>query len=179
MQKPYQAPIQWDVNPKQHYNWDGEHINVLGMKEDGVLHELGHWLVVPEISKYAKDYGLGGGPDSPTSNFVYGMYKDTGQEETLACIMEFFLGVLCEMDMADGSGKMSEADFELITHAGFTKKDLPALFKLTRTQLDRCQPLVDMFYSALVGKKRLTRRQIESIAKRYRREKYVLSVARD
>jgi hypothetical protein len=95
----YQAPVQWDVDPNKHYNWDGEHINVFEMEEEQILHELGHWLIAPETSKWAKDYGLGGGPDSPTSNFVYGMYKDTGQEETLACIMEFFLGVLCGKNM--------------------------------------------------------------------------------
>jgi hypothetical protein len=97
-------------SPKEHCNWDGNQFNTQGMKEEGKLHELGHWAISED--RHLPDFGLGPGPD--TNSEAYNKAKKRlgiddedevafqfyDKEETRACVMEFIHGALCGHNMA-------------------------------------------------------------------------------
>lgn len=106
--KTYGIPLRKNVDPKTNLNWDGKHINAKGMSEDGILHEIGHWIVAEPLRRKYPDYLLGPGPNE--SGTLYSTTvkaltdlpqirgKQYGREETEACIMEFIFGALMGMN---------------------------------------------------------------------------------
>lgn len=86
-------------SPREHCNWDGTQFNTKGMKEEGKLHELGHWAISER--RHLPDFGLGPGPDTNYEAYDRAKKKlnisdeedapfySYDKEETLACTMEF------------------------------------------------------------------------------------------
>lgn len=95
--------------PSEHCNWDGKQFNTKGVREDGKLHELSHWLISDRTD--LPEFGLGPGPDSNYKAYneakarlevdseAEAAYYSYDKEETRACVMEFIHGAVCGHDM--------------------------------------------------------------------------------
>jgi hypothetical protein len=108
--KQYGIAIDYDGDPKKLCNWDGFKINAKDITEDGMIHEIAHWILAPEERRAIPDYGLGAGPSSSWDAYN-GALKKMGKEprdfnhikdvdeEILTCVLEFCFEGLIGMDM--------------------------------------------------------------------------------
>jgi hypothetical protein len=100
--KALEVTMRDDLAPAEHCNWDGKKFNTKGVREDGKLHELGHWAISDR--KHLPDFGLGPGPDtrfeaykkaySKLSSEEDKDHRSSSREETLACVMEFLYAAI-------------------------------------------------------------------------------------
>lgn len=107
--KAYGVIMDDERSPSEHCNWDGKQFNTKGMKEEGKLHELSHWLISDRTE--LPEFGLGPGPDSNFTAYnaakvrldvdheAEASYHSYDKEETRACVMEFIHGAVCGSNM--------------------------------------------------------------------------------
>jgi hypothetical protein len=108
--KQYGIAIDYEGDPKKLCNWDGTKINAKGITEDGMIHEISHWILAPETRRSIPDYGLGAGPSSTYDAYNSALkkmgkepkdftYVSDVEEEILTCVLEFCFEGLMGMDM--------------------------------------------------------------------------------
>jgi len=97
-------------DPKELCNWDGTKINAKGMSEDGMIHEISHWVLASEEMRKIPDYGLGPGPSTKYQSYENALRKmdktprdfwgrDDVDEEILTCVLEFCYSAMCGENM--------------------------------------------------------------------------------
>lgn len=90
-----------DRSPKEYCNWDGQQFNIAGVRADGLLHEISHWVISDK--KNLPDFGIGPGPDTTSAAYraayskknMEPKYNNGDLDETRACVLEFIFGVIC------------------------------------------------------------------------------------
>lgn len=100
----YNIKINYQRSPAECFGWDGTQLNVKGLPEHNILHEIAHYVLSPiEYREYINFY-LGYGPDeNPVlynsfmkENFPdKPLYREESQsEEELTCALEFIFAGL-------------------------------------------------------------------------------------
>jgi hypothetical protein len=139
------------------------------------VHEAGHAVVAIslgyDICSISTNYG-----NSKSSTRCGLMISDVIDNKLHKAVMA--CGGVTAVDMYNiideyGNNPISDGDFALIQQAGFNKKHIRKLCKKAHCELIKHEHLIKMITSALLKKKRLNRREVQSIIKKYNTEKNI------
>lgn len=104
--KEYKIPYSKTVSPKNNCNWDGKKMNIKGLKQHSICHEISHWILAPKSRRLIPEYGLGSGPNSNQSTYIKALnaigkvdyrmeYSKSMREEIETCVLEFCITAFC------------------------------------------------------------------------------------
>lgn len=118
----YQIPVSYQHCPYEYGNYDGNIINLKGLKAKQILHEICHYIIASKNQRKLIDYGLGVGPN--TNLVIYKDFfnskknnitkKQSLVQETQVCILEFLFAAIVGLDLLE---YLKERNFVYISYS--------------------------------------------------------------
>jgi len=171
--KAYNIPINYRRSPAKYFGWDGTQLNVKGIPEYNVLHEISHYIMAPARYRKYPNFYLGYGPDESPSLYNSMMKsrfpnkplfrKESQHEEELTCILEFIFAALYQ-DLDVIQKTMEDRQYMYDTSTGLKWSADSLEFKTGISELQR-KKLIDKNWVPIKLKKLVNSKNLSKLDK--------------